>query len=240
MAGHQQTRASAPTGERVAAELRERITTGLLLPGTPLRDATLAAELGVARHTLRGALRLLEFEGLVDHTMHKGAVVKRLSTAEAHDIYRIRRVLELSAVEHSAVALQPMLDELHLRVQAAEAAVACRDWAQVGTASLRFHQALVALLDSRGIDQFFLGVLAQLRLAFTAMQDEARWHVPWVPRDREICDLVLGGRRDRAAALLLQYLDDSERAVLDVVRAKDAENHGPTWRRTAPGTQQEA
>ncbi|MEJ3652474.1 GntR family transcriptional regulator [Actinomycetes bacterium KLBMP 9759] len=226
----------APTGERVAATLREDITEGRLAPGTPLRDAVLATELGVSRHTLRAALRLLEHDGLVEYQMHKGVVVRALSPADVNEIYRVRRVLEISAVDHSALAPQDGLDELDRCVAAAQAAVAGREWGRVGTASLRFHQALVALLGSASIDRFFASTLAQLRLAFATMHDEARWQTPWIPRDREICDLLLRGERQHAAALLRQYLDESETAVLDVVRAHTA-TRSP--RRRRPSRQKE-
>ena len=55
---------------------------------------------------------------------------------------------------------------------------------KVGTASLRFHQALVALLGSHRIDAFFRVTIAQLRLAFAVMTDEAEFQAPWVARDR--------------------------------------------------------
>ncbi|WP_163510225.1 GntR family transcriptional regulator [Fodinicola acaciae] len=212
-----------PAGERVAEDLRRRITEGHLPPGTQLRDVALAAEMGVARHTLRGALRLLEYEGLLTYQMHKGVVVKALSTMDVREIYRVRRTLELSAIEHSALVTEGELSRLDATVRAAELAVSGQEWNRVGTASLRFHQALVALLGSSTFDQMFRGVLAQLRLAFAIMPDEQAWQTPWIPRDREICDLVRGGRRDSAKALLRQYLDDSERGVLDVVRARGNE-----------------
>lgn len=211
--------AAVPAGQRVAGALRERIMEGRLTPGTQLRETALATEFAVARHTLRAALRLLEHEGLIAYKMHKGAVVKTLSTDDVREIYRIRRVLEITAVEQSSTASDTAMDRIERAVAAAEDAVNRQDWGRVGTASLRFHQALVELLGSHSIDRFFQGVLAQLRLAFATMRDEAEWQAPWVPRDREIGDLVRGGHRERARALLLDYLDDSERGVLDVVRA---------------------
>lgn len=224
-----------PAGERVAEDLRRRITEGHLPPGTQLRDVALAAEMGVARHTLRGALRLLEYEGLLTYQMHKGVVVRSLSTMDVREIYRVRRTLELSAIEHSALVTEADFSRLDATVRAAELAVAGQEWNRVGTASLRFHQALVALLGSSTFDQMFRGVLAQLRLAFAIMPDEQSWQGPWIPRDREICDLVCGGRRDSAKALLWQYLDDSERGVLDVVRARANEPTKP-GRRLPAGT----
>ncbi|MQA03624.1 MAG: FCD domain-containing protein [Streptosporangiales bacterium] len=217
--GEEAKAATVSAGERVAGVLRERITEGHLLSGTSLRDVALSTEFGVARHTLRAALRLLEYEGLVVHQMHKGAVVKTLSVDDVHEIYRIRRTLELGAVEQSAFAPTDRLADLDTAVRTAERAVTGKAWNEVGTASLRFHQALVALLGSASIDRFFRGVLTQLRLAFATIRDEAAWQTPWIPRDREICNLVRRGSRDSARALTAQYLDDSEKGVLDVVRA---------------------
>ena len=55
-------------------------------------------------------------------------------------------------------------------------------------------------------------------MAFAVMQDEAAFQSPWVPRDRQIWELLSAGRREDAAAHLGIYLNDSERMVLDVVR----------------------
>lgn len=208
--------------DQVALALRQRITAGLLPPGTPLRDATLAGQFGVSRNTLRETLRLLRHEGLVEHRLHRGAVVTTLTPEDVRDIYAARRVLEVAAVHDSGLAAEQTLAAVGDAVDAAEAAVRGRDWANVGTASLAFHQALVALLGSPSLDAFFAGIVARLRLAFGVMEDEGAFQRPWVPRDREIWELIRTGRRDQAARQLAGYLDDSERRVLDVVRGSTA------------------
>lgn len=213
--------AAATAGRYVLAAdvLRERIVEGRLPPGTPLRDVALAEEFGISRNTLREALRALHDEGLVVQQLHKGTLVKTLSAADVKDIYLTRRTLELAAAEHSPLAHEELLDTVEARVAAAEQAVATDSWDDVGTASLRFHQALVALLGSPRIDAFFRVTVAQLRLAFAIMTDEAEFQAPWVTRDREICDLIRCGRSKDAQAALRLYLDESERMVLDAVRA---------------------
>ncbi|MER6425406.1 GntR family transcriptional regulator [Streptomyces sp. NPDC001137] len=203
----------------VADALRERIVAGRLPPGTPLRDVALAAEFGVSRNTLREALRTLHDEGLVVQQLHKGTAVTTLSATDVRDIFIARRAIELAAVDESPLAAEPLLDALEATVAAAEAAVTAEAWNEVGTSSLRFHQALVALLGSHRTDAFFRVIVAQLRLAFAVMADEAAYQAPWVARDREICDLVRSGRRQDAKDALRLYLDDSERQVLDAVRA---------------------
>jgi DNA-binding GntR family transcriptional regulator len=211
---------AAPAANRVADALRRQIMEGRYAPGDPMRDTALAAAFGVSRNTVRDALRRLDHEGLVTYQMHKGTVVKTLDADDVRDIYALRRALELRAIEESAVASEQRLADLESAVTAAERALRAGEWNAAGTASLVFHQALVALLGSRRLDDFFRAVLAQVRLAFAEVRDEAEFQVPWIPRDREICELVLSGRRNEAASAMRWYLDEAERMVVDVVRAR--------------------
>lgn len=210
----------------IADQLRERISRGALLPGAPLRDGALATELQVSRNTLREAVRLLVHEGLVVHQLYKGAAVKQLDVSDVHDIYNARRCFELRAVEESTYATNATLAGLATPVAQAEHAAAAERWTDVGTHSLRFHRALVALLASTRLDHFFNTIVAQLRLAFAEFPHEPAFQEQWVKRDREICDLLQSGRRDEAATMLRSYLDDSERQVVDMVRAAAAARQG--------------
>ena len=79
---------------RVAGRLRERILRGDLLPGTPLREVAIAAELEISRNTLREALRLLASEGMVVQVPNKGAVISRLTASEVRDLLGSRRLDE--------------------------------------------------------------------------------------------------------------------------------------------------
>ncbi|WP_190812858.1 GntR family transcriptional regulator [Saccharopolyspora pogona] len=205
------------TADRAAEELREGIVTGALPPGTPLREVILAAELGVSRNTLREALRLLTMEGLVSQRLHKGAVVNTMSAERIQDIYLVRRTLELRAVEESGAATPAALAAIDGAVRAEERAEQTGNWREVGTASLRFHCAIVATLGSPMLDAMFRGVTAQQRLAFAVVAEERRIQQPWVSRDREICDLIHAGYRAAAGRALREYLEDSERVVLGLV-----------------------
>ena len=210
--------------ERVAKTLRDRIVEGDLRPGAPLREVALADELGVSRNTLREAIRLLTTEELVDVKRHRGAVVKMITVEEVRDIYLVRRTLELRAVEDSALATDRAMAALERSCRAAEQAAGAGSWREVGTASLRFHQALVATLGSPRLDALFGTTVAQMRLAFAAIADEGDFQQSFVPRDREICDLLAAGSRAAAAAALRRYLDDAERAVVEVLRLHPVPN----------------
>ena len=80
-APHDRTAALArvSTVDALAAALRTRILDGELAPGERLRELELAEAYGVARHSLRAALRALAAEGLVTIEPNRGARVARLA-----------------------------------------------------------------------------------------------------------------------------------------------------------------
>ncbi|MFE4668834.1 GntR family transcriptional regulator [Streptomyces sp. NPDC056716] len=206
------------SAERVAARIRELILEGELAPGHRLREVQLAALFAISRNTLREGLRLLVTEGLVHQELHRGAVVASIDAARVRDIYRVRRLIEPQAIAASALRDDARLEALEAAVRAVELAAAQKRWRDVGTASLRFHQALVSLLDSPLVDDFFGRLGALLRLSWGAVGDEVEFERPWPQRDRELYELIRRGRIDHAQGVLAGYLDDSERLVLAVLR----------------------
>ncbi|WP_433299666.1 GntR family transcriptional regulator [Actinoplanes sp. CA-030573] len=74
-----------PAYQRIAANLRDRITSGALAPGQQLpTEQELAEEFGVARQTVRNGVGLLVAEGLVVSRRPHGHFVRQLE----HMIYR--------------------------------------------------------------------------------------------------------------------------------------------------------
>ncbi len=87
-------RAAAPLRLQVVDQLRQAIIAGRLEPGGRLVERELITMLGVSRTVIREALRQLETEGLIAMVPNKGPVVRKLTLAEAKELYSIRAVLE--------------------------------------------------------------------------------------------------------------------------------------------------
>jgi DNA-binding GntR family transcriptional regulator len=87
--------------ERIAAHLRDAILGGDIAPGERIRQEEVADRLGTSRLPVREALRILEAEGLTEHTANKGARVPRLDPAELDVLYRMRERLEPLALIES-------------------------------------------------------------------------------------------------------------------------------------------
>lgn len=210
------------TAERVADVLRRRITQGDLPPRTRLSEDQLTDVLRVSRNTLREAFRLLTHEGLLVHELHRGVFVRELHEDDLKDLYRLRYTIECGALR-SLVDLDSLrLRGLYDDVAASESAVRRGDWVAVGTSNMRFHRDLVALADSPRTNEVAGRLLAELRLAFHAVESPRRLHEPYVERNRELLDLVAAGEYEKAAQRLEAYLQDSLAELLDAVRSRRA------------------
>lgn len=85
---------AAPLRSDVVDALRKAIIDGRLAPGARLIERELIDLTGVSRTVIREALRQLESESIVETIPNKGPIVRRLTRAEAEDLYLIRSVLE--------------------------------------------------------------------------------------------------------------------------------------------------
>jgi DNA-binding GntR family transcriptional regulator len=205
--------------ERAADVIRENIFEGRFAPGTALPEAALSTALQVSRNTVREAFRTLTGEHLLTHEAHKGVIVRELTVDDVHDIYRLRRMLELSALD-LAIEGQRELDvaEIGAMVTEAEVAAARELWMEVGTANLRFHAVIVDVHRSARIAEVFRRLMTELRLGFLAVTDPAGFHGAFLARNRRIHDHMAHGRLTEARAELAEYLDDAEGPVVQAVQ----------------------
>jgi DNA-binding GntR family transcriptional regulator len=194
------------TAQQLADGLSERIMAGAFGPGDRLRESAIAAELGVARNTIREAVRILELTGLVRYEVNRGAVVIAPTQENVEALYTARERLETAAVARTPrpeqmEAITKAFDEL---VAAAETG----DKSRIVDRDLAFHQAIVALLDSSRLDEFFAGLTQELRFYLTVLsRSESPDQV--VAEHRLILDALCAGDRDRAVAEVRAHIETS-------------------------------
>jgi DNA-binding GntR family transcriptional regulator len=87
--------------------LRGDIRSGALRPGTRLRQNDVAKQYNVSTTPVREAFMMLEREGLLTRSDHKGAVVFEPTAEDLREIYLIRVPLEVLATQHGVPNLTP-------------------------------------------------------------------------------------------------------------------------------------
>src|SRR5918998_2054153 len=131
--------------EQVVLQLRERMLSGGLRPGTFLRPDRLAVELGVSPTPVREALQALRADDMVRALPRRGFVVAPLDRGDVVDLFAVQAHLTGELAARAAVALDAdglaVLRDLAADVDALIAAPPGEGLA-LAEAEHRFHAAL--------------------------------------------------------------------------------------------------
>lgn len=87
--------------------LKERIISGELKPGTRLREEDLSEEMNISRAPIREAFNMLERDGFTVIVPRKGAIVAEATKEERDYIWEMRGILE----PYAAVKSMPLISE---------------------------------------------------------------------------------------------------------------------------------
>jgi len=142
-------------------QIKTRILSGELQPGSPLRDSVLARAMGVSRSPVREALRLLEQSGLVVKAANYSYRVAAVDAEDAAELAALRLADEGLAVrvivrDRIAIdSLAPLLEDIR------SAPVGTLDAASADAA---FHTAVVALAGLRRLSARHADLADQTRL----------------------------------------------------------------------------
>ena len=137
--------------EAAYEQIRRRILDNDWPPGHRALEHEIAADLGMSRTPVRGAVLRLQNEGLVEVIPRHGMRVLPVSGKDMQEIYQILTALECMAAELLA-ARKPGVKELAPLVDATKAmdkALKADDLAAWAAADERFHQHLVDLAGNR-------------------------------------------------------------------------------------------
>jgi len=204
------------TVDHVVSSLRSRILSGAFRPGTALPEVALASTLGISRNTLREGLRILAAEGLVKRHANRGAVVAGLSQQDLAEIFRLRAMIELQAVD--AEPIPKALDRMRRSVKEMDHAITKQDWEGIVEADRHFHSGLVSFLGSPRLENFHSMLLSELRLGLAVLDRSMDKPVRRIATQHaKMLQLIEDGKKSDCAALLKEHLDDSESRLRKVL-----------------------
>ena len=203
------------TQEFVLAELRKAIVSGELSPRQPIRQDTIAQQLGVSRVPLREALKTLEAEGQVIYQPHRGYSVAELSLSDLLEVYRLRELLESEA---ATVAVDQLTDTDLGRITDAqrdvENAADDGDLVAMISANRRFH---FSLLEPAGMPRLLriVRTLWDATDAYRAVYYNSGTNRERVRHEHES---IVGAATDRDAAKLVALLSQHRQHAVHSLR----------------------
>jgi DNA-binding GntR family transcriptional regulator len=162
--------------DRIRDVLVARILDGTYAAGTQLKELSLAREFNVSQTPIREALRELEGSGLVTSERFRGTRVRGADSAEMHESYELRMMLEVRSVKLAAPYSEKLLADFDEYFVEMDAAVKANDSERYIDASLRFHRRLVEGSHNRTFLSVWDSLLWDVRgrIALRMMADRGR------------------------------------------------------------------
>ena len=92
-------RSAQPLSAGLYSDLQKDILSGELASGSKLTEQVICRRYNVSRTPVREALRQLESDGLIENIPNRGAFVTGLSKRDISDLFDLRALFEIQAVE---------------------------------------------------------------------------------------------------------------------------------------------
>jgi len=207
--------AAAVTAESIAANIRDAILEHRLAPAAKLTEAQLCEVFDVKRGTVRQALAQLASERLVDLEPNRGAFVASPSVQEVHEVFEMRRIVEMAVVEricsgHGTRRLKSISATIGRERKAYES----RDFSSWIRLSGEFHKELAQLTGNTVLCECLSGLVARSTLISALYESLGRSSCSFEDHE-EILAALDAGDAPKAAELMARHLQDVEMKMLD-------------------------
>lgn len=202
--------------------LAHGIATGALPPGTPIRERSDAARLGMSRTPFREALHRLELEGLVVRRSKRGTRVAPLDAREIAESMALREAIEVAMAQRlvgDGVDLAPLEDALGRQRDALDR----EDRLAFLAADEGFHLLLVRLAGNGLAVETVRRCWLQLnRVRYLAPTSRPAMRVA-VREHEEILEAVRSGDADGVRWAVRRHLDEPLQRLLGELRTAHPE-----------------
>ncbi|MCP8894929.1 GntR family transcriptional regulator [Shinella daejeonensis] len=174
--------------DRAAAQLRNEIVHGRLLPAERLTEIVLSERLGTGRGTVRAALSILESEDLIVRQPYSGWSVRDVSEKELWETYTLRGALEGLAARLVAAAVDETIEAgITAAFERLQSAQSGKDGAERVDADLNFHRTIVNLAGHASLTRQYFGLSNKVEWLYRWSEthwpsriDLTSWHRPIV------------------------------------------------------------
>jgi DNA-binding GntR family transcriptional regulator len=204
--------------ERAAEAIVLGVASGALEPGQRLVEAELAGLLNMSRVPLREALKILEAQGIVESTPHRGTRLATLDDTRIDEICEARIALERIAMRTAAPVYQRSpehLARLDRIIAAMERAADHLEWMDISRSDLEFHREICRTSGNTIVQTLWEALARHVLIVFGKEIRDERDARALPPQHRVLRDLLAAGN--------IQALDSEvEQHILRLRRRKRA------------------
>ncbi len=188
--------AARSLSDQIADAIVEGVAVGALAPGQRLVEIDLARRLSVSRVPLREALKILEAQGILERTPHRGTRLVEFDDSSIDGVCEARAALETIAARHAIANFRldrRRAEPLERVLQALERAVRAGDWPAVNTADLAFHREICRASNNDIVTILWEALARHVRMIFGREILGEREQTQIVQQHRDLFVFLLAG-----------------------------------------------
>ncbi len=203
----------------VVQQLRNEIVTGELPPGTLIKDAELAARLGVSITPVREAIAQLSVEGLIDIAPNRTRHVTKITQKNTLELIDVMGVLACAGFEWGVENLTAThLGLLRQRQQEFVEGLRARNVLAAGAAGADFSAIVILASGNREL-QSMVDLVVARTLRILAMDAESTLWQVWINGHDEILKHLEAGDSARALQryrqIYVEYRAEVEQSLFE-------------------------
>jgi DNA-binding GntR family transcriptional regulator len=215
----------------VAERLRDAILSNQLKVGEIYSEKELALQFGVSRTPVREAMRVLLAEKIVVPVAGRGIKINSFSARDLEEVFELRKTLEVAVVEKIANNInlnKNNLDTPRKYLEEQRRAFMEGDYSRIIHLNRLFHTSLCLIGGNSRMETVLNQTLDIIQITakeFVLAPD--RGHISVSGRGKmvmqehqNILDCMLKGEAAQARQVMIQHLDQSLAAMLEVYRSQ--------------------
>ena len=191
--------------DAVCAALETDILNLHFAPGAKITESVLSERYGVSRNTVREAVAHLLAQGYLTKIANKGVYVRKFTATDVQEIFHLRSLLELEAVNLLAASGQ-IPEVLYVILQQLESFDRVAQWDDYVRLDIQFHSALVAAANSPRLARLYETILTEVKLCIYQTRNFVTIPAGKDASHRQILSALQAKEYDTAANLLRQHI----------------------------------
>lgn len=217
-----------PLAEQVYARLKDDIFDFRLLPGDRFTETEMAARYDVSRTPLRDALYRLQREGYLDVEFRRGWQVRKLDFTYFDNLYDLRIVLEIAALEWICQMSDTPQELVELRnIWLVPKEEREQDGRRVAQLDEMFHGSLVAAAGNLEMSRVHADLTEKIRIIRRLDFTQSDRIDATYQEHGKILQFVLRRKLPEASMLLRSHIEQSKLEVRKITLHKLHEAHVP-------------
>lgn len=202
----------------VYQKIKQMMLSYEITPGQKLTFTDLADKLGVSRTPVNNALSILAKEGFLDFTPNQGYTVHQITKEEADQLYEVRTILELGAIDKIVANLTPQqLIELEAHEKRFKQSVDENQSRDRFTLDQEFHAFIIGMSGNLYLSEYFREVYQRifLRHRIRPLKGDRAVQVP--VEHRQLVEAIRQRDAVRAKEIVSQHIENGKQYIYSFI-----------------------